>query len=114
MAPFWSDNDIRLDGEIFYEVHVAGNNSNSDQILSQVNAFISNQTEDNFTGTWMLVAQWDEVPPWPAGSPFAVYYGYDDIDDVSVWVKELIGTMHKFMFATSVLTEQHLPGHCNH
>ena len=92
VAPFWSDNDIRLDGEIFYEVHVAGNNSNSDQILSQVSAFVSNQTADDFTGTWMLVVQWDEVNPFPAGSSFIDFYQYlyyyfygeyyDDLEDV--------------------------------
>ena len=61
LAPFWSDIDITFYGSIFYEVH-----SGYDSLLiSQVNDFISNHTEGNFTGTWMLVVQWDEVREFP-------------------------------------------------
>ena len=61
LAPFWSDVDISLYGSIFYEVH---NNSNS-LLISQVNRFLSNYTETDFNGTWMLVVQWDEVHQFP-------------------------------------------------
>ena len=61
LAPFWSDVDISIYGSIFYEVH-----SDSDSLLiQQVNNFISNQTETDFSGTWMLVVQWDEVRQYP-------------------------------------------------
>lgn len=61
LAPFWSDVDVTVYGSIFYEVHSSSNNS----LVSEVNHFISNQTETNFTGTWMLVVQWDEVRQFP-------------------------------------------------
>ena len=61
LAPFWSDVDIGFYGSIFYEVH---NNSNS-LLISQVNQFLSNYTETDFNGTWMLVVQWDEVRQFP-------------------------------------------------
>ena len=61
LAPFWSDVDIGIYGSIFYEVH---NNSNS-LLISQVNRFLSNYTETDFNGTWMLVVQWDEVHQFP-------------------------------------------------
>ena len=48
-APFWSDVDLRGDeGEVFYEVHVAGTTVNSDGYLANVSAFISNQQDVNF------------------------------------------------------------------
>lgn len=61
LAPFWSDVDISFYGSIFYEVHATP----SSPLLSQVNEFISNYTETDFTGRWMLVAQWDEVHQFP-------------------------------------------------
>lgn len=57
LAPFWSDVDATIYGAIFYEVHSGSNSS----LISQVNSFISNRTGNEFTGTWMLVVQWDEV-----------------------------------------------------
>ena len=61
LAPFWSDIDISVYGSIFYEVHREADSS----LITQVNHFISNHTESNFTGTWMLVAQWDLVREYP-------------------------------------------------
>lgn len=68
LAPFWSDVDNSVGtGRIFYEVHRRANsNTNSNFLLEQVSDFISNYTGDDFSGTWMLVAQWDHVHPYPA------------------------------------------------
>ena len=77
VAPFWSDNDIRINGSIRYEVHsrVAGPNTTSTRLLNEVSSFIINQrnlTADSFQGQWMLVAEWNEVHPYPHGdSTFA-------------------------------------------
>lgn len=72
VAPFWSDNDIRQNGTVRYEVHTrsTGTNSTSGQLLDQVSSFIVNQenlTTGSFLGQWMLVAEWDEVHPYPHG-----------------------------------------------
>ena len=69
VAPFWSDNDIRKNGSIRYEVHtmVAGPNTSA-QLLDEVSSFIiyrRNLTADSFQGQWMLVAEWSGVHPYP-------------------------------------------------
>ena len=61
VAPFWDDIDLRRRGNIFYEVHTS---NSSPGLLSQVSNFVSNGL---FSGTWMLVTQWDQVHSWPDG-----------------------------------------------
>ena len=63
VAVFWTDVDIRVEGEISYEVHTTGSS-----LLSQVNNFISTNESVAFTGTWMLVAEWDRVRQFPHGT----------------------------------------------
>ena len=63
VAIFWTDVDIRVEGEISYEVHTTGSS-----LLSQVNNFISTNESVAFTGTWMLVAEWDRVRQFPHGT----------------------------------------------
>ena len=70
LAPFWSDVDITIFGSIFYEVH----NTSDSALISQVNNFISNYTESEFSGTWMLVVQWDEVREFPGFLTIPVSY----------------------------------------
>ena len=66
VAPYWADinidNALEL-GQISYEVHTADSDST---LLSQVSFFISEQWEDSeeFIGRWMLVAEWNDVPPF--------------------------------------------------
>ena len=57
VAPFWADHDIRSSGQISYEVH-----SSYTALLSYVSTYISQQMDTNFTGSWMLVADWNEAP----------------------------------------------------
>ena len=85
IAPFWSDVDIRREGSVFYEVHTT-ENAASEDLLGDVSAFVSNYTGNDFQGSWMLIAQWDEVHPFPAGSPFAEFLSifYGDLNAVSV------------------------------
>ena len=68
MAPYWDDVDIRIAGNISYEVHSRRSNSlESNRLLDYVSAFVANSTGQSFQGTWMLVAEWKEVHPWPHG-----------------------------------------------
>ena len=69
VAPFWDNIDLRRRGNIFYEVHSL---DSSPSLLSQVSHFVS---DGLFSGTWMLVAQWDQVHPWPDGES-EVYRNY--------------------------------------
>ena len=68
VAPFWSDIDIRDDGEIYYQVHSRGSNTVSDELLHEVSVFISYSQQAVFSGSWMLVATWDQVKAFPGNS----------------------------------------------
>jgi hypothetical protein len=57
VAPYWVDNDPSSGGIISYEVHTASN-----PLLSQVSQYVSNYRGSQFCGTWMLVADWRDVP----------------------------------------------------
>ena len=59
VAPFWTNQDTRLEGEVSFEAH---NASRSDQLLRQVSNYINNNIENSFSGTWMVVAEWNGVP----------------------------------------------------
>ena len=60
VAPFEADINIgNGQGNVSYEVH---NISTSRGQLSRVNSFISQQMQRKFAGTWMLVAEWNDVP----------------------------------------------------
>lgn len=62
VAPFFADIDISNGvGQINYEVHT---DDISDSLLSQVNSLINDHAGTEFNGRWMLVATWDQVPPY--------------------------------------------------
>ena len=68
-APYWSDVDIRREGEICYVVYRRGDTTPfGNNTLARVSTLVSNQTNTNFTGSWMLLAHWDRVHPYPHGS----------------------------------------------
>lgn len=72
VAPFWSDVDVRLEGSIQYEtfVRIPGF-SRENVLLNYVSGYVANEwnNAENFTGSTMLVVQWNYVPPYPHGSP---------------------------------------------
>ena len=62
-------------GSIQYEVHTASDSN----LISLVSGFISNYTDSQFAGTWMLLVQWDEVPPFPGSFASTVMHFYHSI-----------------------------------
>ena len=60
VAPFMADTNIASgQGRVSYEVH----NLSTDSIqLSRVNTFIRQQKQNTFSGNWMLVVEWNDVP----------------------------------------------------
>lgn len=77
VAPYWDDIDIRLAGNISYEVHSSSsNNLGSHQLLNRISNFVEESTGSAFNGSWMLVAEWEGVHPWPhgIGSPILVLF----------------------------------------
>ena len=85
VAPFWSDNDIRRSGDVYY---VTLDSTQDTKLFEQVNTFISNQNkegkEEKFEGSWMLIAQWARVHPYPHGSNYRSIYYSSFIDLVSL------------------------------
>ena len=62
VAPFFTDIDISYGvGQIDYEIHTV---TTSQSILSEVNSLINEHTQTEFNGEWLLVATWDNVPPF--------------------------------------------------
>ena len=49
--------DIRQSGQISYEVH-----STFTGLMSVVNKFIQQHNDEDFVGTWMMVADFKEAP----------------------------------------------------
>ena len=68
IAPFWSNNDIRMSGTIRYESYSEATGSSAvNARLDEVSEFVSNETMNSFNGTWMLLVEWRDCPPFPAG-----------------------------------------------
>ena len=60
VAPFEANTNIATGtGRISYEVH---NLTTSPSLLSQVNRYVQQSMQSRFYGTWMLVAEWKNVP----------------------------------------------------
>ena len=85
VTPFWDDVDISGPGggSIYYQVHEAsGDNPGSLSLLEQVNDFVQAVENSSFVGTWMLVAMWDQVHPYPYGTSPDPSPIYPDVDQV--------------------------------
>ena len=76
VAPYWADHDIRSEGSVFYETFERGRSQNDDIILSRVNDYLtrSNETASSFSGTFMILAEWNGVHPYPHGSSYLSYF----------------------------------------
>ena len=77
IAPFWSDNDIRKDGEVRYVSYCnlprQCNISHEGQaVLDDVNNYVQNAIQEEnkppFVGHWVMVVHWDHVHPSPHGA----------------------------------------------
>ena len=55
VAPFWANVDIE-EGGVSYQVYSTGS-----PLLDIVNTIISDEENINFTGHWMVVAEWNAV-----------------------------------------------------
>jgi len=124
VAPYWSDNDIRREGNVSYEVfQLQATGAYGDQLLDDVSSYIRERnTSSQFRGSFMILAEWDDVHPYPHGAsnvsdddPFlakvqciyALYYA-----------KEIIPTVHIVLLNSynhvTFIVDQHLPGSCDY
>ena len=78
MAPYWSDNDIRRDGEVSYEIFQKGRSSYDDMMLDTVNYYlnVNMMSQTNFYGSFMILAEWRGVHSYPHGSYYFYYFIY--------------------------------------
>ncbi len=72
VSPFWTDVDIRKEGTIRYVTIERGTSTRGDMIMDEIatyfnDRFIDKEVEPLFEPTWVLVAQWDKVHPFPHG-----------------------------------------------
>ena len=65
VAPYWADHDIRRDGNVSYEIF---ERSQNDSLFIRVNEFLQLKTNSNFSGSFMIMAEWRGVHPYPHGS----------------------------------------------
>ncbi len=68
LAPYWSDNDFRVEGGVSYAVYSSTQNSSFTAILNATAQAISNERQSAFNADWMLLVEWNNVSPFPAGS----------------------------------------------
>jgi len=71
IAPYWSDNDIRREGNVSYEVfQFQETGTHGDEVLDAVNSYIQEEFENatNFVGVYMILAEWNTVHPFPHGT----------------------------------------------
>ena len=77
VAPFWADHDLRRSGAVRYGIFAVAEGGGMHELLTNVSAFIRTRNEEaeqsEFEGVWMLAAHWDQVHPYPHGSPNAYY-----------------------------------------
>ncbi len=77
VAPFWSDNDIRRDGNVRFATYcdkpdqeLCTVSEEGRNALDSVNAYIkevSGPDDETFFGDWILIAHWENVHPSPHG-----------------------------------------------
>ena len=57
VAPLWANYDIRSYGMISYEVHTTMTG-----LVSVVTNFIQEEEDEEFVGSWMMVATFQDLP----------------------------------------------------
>ena len=69
VAVFWNDHDHRSSGSrIVYKTYKPDQGAMARTKLDRVSTFVSEKIEEEFSGVWMMVAHWMDVPPYPFGS----------------------------------------------
>ena len=72
VAPYWVDNDVRLNGRVSWEMYSTGDSLEANKVIGRVSRFIRmNSNSTNFEGNFVLVANWSEMHQYPAGESLA-------------------------------------------
>ena len=116
VAPFWSDIDIRNEGNIFYKIYTGETRTGRD-LLRAVTSFVSlkQPVAANFSGSWMLVVEWSEVPPFQFVPTDPRVWDSLCMTCVYMYMKESIGTcvtlciLRKNLLILYSYPEKHIP-----
>ena len=113
VAPFWTDNDIRREGNVSYEVFQAqATGAYGDQLLDDISRYIRERNaSSNFSGSFMILAEWRDVHPYPHGSSsfFDNIPFFAQVRTYIIRYKKIIGII------TGIIPlEQHLPSSSDH
>ena len=85
VAAYWSDNDIRREGNVSYEVfEFQKTGTYGDEVLTTVSNYIMEELENatSFLGVYMILAEWNSVHPFPHGS--------SNIDFSSIFINKVL------------------------
>ena len=68
IAPYWTDNDARLNGRVSWEMYGTSDGQISTEIIAKVRTFIITNIKSNrFDANFVFVANWSQMHPFPAG-----------------------------------------------
>jgi len=70
LAPYWSNNDIRNSGKISYGFFQYGDSTEGNSYLGLASLYIRlfYPNTSQFEGNFMIIADWNQVHPFPHGS----------------------------------------------
>ena len=68
VAPYWADNDARLNGRVSWEMYSTGDSQTTDDIIERINEFINENEDSDFAGNFTFIGTWTEMHPFPAGA----------------------------------------------
>ena len=74
VAPYWADHDIRREGEVCYETFHRGRSTTENSVLDRVSRYLRMNTMSDFSGTFMILAEWRNVHPYPHGSRYFNFF----------------------------------------
>ena len=83
VAPFWDDHDNRPLGQVSYEVHSA-----QTPLVEEVSYFLTQKMDTYFLATWMLLAEWNDVPPFGLTTTVCVMLAYEEL--IPIFIHALI------------------------
>lgn len=115
VAPFWSDNDIRKEGTVRYAAIQRSSSAEGNMLLQQIAARVNEPrsvSDDQFEPTFMVVAQWDKVHPFPHGSDSHEGYSEEYLNQVN-W-HQLIPLYILYTCVYIYYTDQHLRGYLHY
>ncbi len=102
VAPFWSNIDTSVAGNVSYRVITSGTSAS---LVKSVSDYVSRKMNTTFSGKWMIVAEWRHVHKFQAREPVLVRVG---------GVSRIVGFDHKTHSGRihNTLFDKYLSLHC--